>query len=67
MSGVRFGYDDGLEVLHGIDLVLAPGERVAVVGTTGAGKTTLGALVAGVREPREGEIRIMARTPGRVG
>jgi ATP-binding cassette, subfamily C, bacterial len=58
LSGVRFGYDDGPEVLHGIDLSLAPGERVAVVGTTGAGKTTLGALVAGVREPREGEIRI---------
>ncbi len=58
VSGVRFGYDDGPEVLHGIDLALAPGERVAVVGTTGAGKTTLGALVAGVREPREGEIRI---------
>jgi ATP-binding cassette, subfamily C, bacterial len=58
LSGVRFGYADGPEVLHGIDLCLAPGERVAVVGTTGAGKTTLGALVAGVREPREGEIRI---------
>ena len=58
LSRVRFGYDDGPEVLHGIDLTLAPGERVAVVGTTGAGKTTLGALAAGVREPREGEIRI---------
>ncbi len=58
LSGVRFGYDDGPDVLHGIDLTLAPGERVAVVGTTGAGKTTLGALVAGVRQPREGEIRI---------
>ena len=58
LSAVRFGYADGPEVLHGIDLVLAPGERVAIVGTTGAGKTTLGALVAGVRTPRYGEIRI---------
>ena len=58
LSGIRFGYDDGPEVLHGIDLTLVPGERVAVVGTTGAGKTTLGALAAGVREPREGEVRI---------
>jgi ATP-binding cassette, subfamily C, bacterial len=58
LTDVRFGYDDGPEVLHGITLTLAPGERVAVVGTTGAGKTTLGALVAGVREPREGEVRI---------
>ena len=58
LAGVRFGYEDGPEVLHGIDLALAPGERVAVVGTTGAGKTTLGALAAGVRDPREGEVRI---------
>ena len=57
-AGVRFGYDDGPEVLHGIDLTLAPGERVAVVGTTGAGKTTLGAIAAGVREPTQGEVRI---------
>ena len=58
LSGIRFGYEDGPEVLHGIDLALVPGERVAVVGTTGAGKTTLGALAAGVREPRDGEVRI---------
>ena len=58
LTGVRFGYDDGPEVLHGIDLDLAAGERVAVVGTTGAGKTTLGAIAAGVRAPRQGEVRI---------
>jgi ATP-binding cassette subfamily C protein len=58
IEGVRFAYDDGPEVLHGIDLELAVGERVAVVGTTGAGKTTLGAVVAGVREPTDGVVRI---------
>ena len=58
ISGVRFGYDDGPEVLHGIDLELAAGERVAVVGATGAGKTTLGMIAAGVRQPDQGEVRI---------
>jgi ATP-binding cassette subfamily C protein len=58
IEGVRFAYDDGPEVLHGIDLELAAGERVAVVGTTGAGKTTLGAVVAGVRTPTEGVVRV---------
>ena len=58
ISGVRFGYDDGPEVLHGIDLSLAAGERVAVVGATGAGKTTLGMIAAGVRQPDDGEVRI---------
>ena len=58
ISGVRFGYDDGPEVLHGIDLSLAPGERVAVVGATGAGKTTLGMIVAGVRQPDDGHVRV---------
>ena len=58
LDRIRFGYDDGPEVLHGIDLALAPGERVAVVGTTGAGKTTLGAIAAGVREPVQGQVRI---------
>jgi ATP-binding cassette subfamily C protein len=58
IEGIRFAYDDGPEVLHGIDLNLTSGERVAVVGTTGAGKTTLGAVVAGVRAPTEGMVRI---------
>ncbi|HWJ53874.1 MAG TPA: ABC transporter ATP-binding protein [Propionibacteriaceae bacterium] len=58
IEGIRFAYDDGPEVLHGIDLKLTSGERVAVVGTTGAGKTTLGAVVAGVRTPTEGMVRI---------
>ena len=52
LSGVRFGYEDGPEVLHGDrSRAWPPGERVAVVGATGAGKTTLGSIVAGVRQP----------------
>jgi ABC-type multidrug transport system fused ATPase/permease subunit len=43
--GVRFGYTPGRPVLDGIDLELAPGTTVAVIGHTGAGKTTLASLV----------------------
>jgi ATP-binding cassette, subfamily C, bacterial len=58
LRGVRFGYEDGPEVLHGIDLVVRPGEHVALVGASGAGKTTLAALVAGIHEPLDGRIEL---------
>jgi ATP-binding cassette subfamily C protein len=58
VSGVRFGYGPGHEVLHGVDLELAPGEHVALVGVSGAGKTTLAKLVAGVHEPSAGTIAL---------
>jgi ATP-binding cassette, subfamily C, bacterial len=54
LRDVRFAYDDGPDVLRGVDLDVAPGEHVAVVGASGAGKTTLAALVAGVHEVRSG-------------
>jgi ATP-binding cassette subfamily C protein len=58
LTGVRHAYDGGPEVLHGVDLEIAPGERVAVVGPSGAGKTTLGAVLAGVLEPTAGGVTI---------
>ena len=57
VRGVRFGYT-GKEVLHGVDLVLRPGERLAVVGPSGSGKSTLGKLVAGVHGPTSGSVRV---------
>ncbi|MDI1461645.1 ABC transporter ATP-binding protein [Catellatospora sp. KI3] len=51
---VVFGYSPGVPVLHGVTLRLAPGERVALVGTTGAGKSTLAAIAAGVLRPDSG-------------
>ena len=55
---VRFSYVDGRDVLHGVDLDVAPGERVAMVGPSGAGKSTLGRLLAGIHPPRTGAVEV---------
>jgi ABC-type multidrug transport system fused ATPase/permease subunit len=57
-EGVRFGYGGGPEVLHGIDLDIAPGTTVALVGHTGAGKSTIAKLLARFYDPRDGRITI---------
>ncbi|MER7188392.1 ABC transporter ATP-binding protein, partial [Streptomyces hyaluromycini] len=51
LTGVSHAYVPGRPVLHGVDLKVRPKERVALVGTTGAGKTTLARLVAGLHRP----------------
>lgn len=58
LRGVRFAYADSEEVLHGVDLDVAAGEHVAVVGASGAGKTTLAALVAGIHAPTAGVVEV---------
>ncbi|MCM2577146.1 ABC transporter ATP-binding protein [Streptomyces meridianus] len=58
VDGVHFAYDGGPDVLHGVGLALRPGERLALVGPSGAGKTTLGRLLAGVDAPRTGTITV---------
>ncbi|MCB0908708.1 MAG: ABC transporter ATP-binding protein, partial [Nocardioidaceae bacterium] len=55
---LRFAYREGHDVLHGIDLRLQPGERLAVVGPSGSGKSTLGRLLAGVNAPRTGRATV---------
>jgi ATP-binding cassette, subfamily B, bacterial len=56
---VHFGYgDEGPEVLHGIDLDVPPGTTVALVGHTGAGKSTIAKLLARFYDPRGGAITI---------
>ncbi|WP_416986618.1 ABC transporter ATP-binding protein [Streptomyces sp. T028] len=55
---VRFGYQDGSDVLHDIALRVPSGTRLALVGPSGAGKSTLGRLLAGIHAPREGRITL---------
>jgi len=56
MENVVFGYEPGRPVLRGIDLVALPGETIALVGSTGAGKTTLVSLIPRLFDPWEGRV-----------
>ncbi len=58
VRGLRAGYGV-MEVVHGVDLEVAPGELVALLGRNGAGKTTVLAATAGIRRGRnDGEVRL---------
>ena len=54
----RFGYGDGPDVLHDLDLDVPAGTTVALVGHTGAGKSTIAKLLARFYDPRDGRITI---------
>ncbi|HYJ57406.1 MAG TPA: ABC transporter ATP-binding protein [Mycobacterium sp.] len=58
VRGLRYTYPDGHVALDGIDLDIAPGERVALLGPNGAGKTTLMLHLNGVLTASEGTIEI---------
>jgi len=62
-ENVVFGYAAGTAVLHHVTLRVAPGEHVALVGRTGAGKSSIVHLLAGLYEPWGGTIRVAGRNP----
>ncbi len=55
---VTFGYATDAPVLHDIGVTIEPGQRVALVGPTGAGKSTLAKLMMRFYDPREGAVRL---------
>jgi ATP-binding cassette subfamily B protein/subfamily B ATP-binding cassette protein MsbA len=57
-DGVGFTYPDGTDVLHDISFAAAPGEMVALVGLTGAGKTTLVSLIPRLYDATAGRVLI---------
>jgi ATP-binding cassette subfamily B protein len=63
LDDVAFGYTAGRPVLHGISLSVAAGEHVALVGRTGAGKTSALHLLAGLYAPWAGTVRVASRDP----
>ncbi|MFO7711772.1 MAG: ABC transporter ATP-binding protein [Dehalococcoidia bacterium] len=57
-DGVSFGYSPGTRILHDINLTVAPGETVAIVGRTGAGKSSLVNLITRFYEVDEGRVTV---------
>ncbi|MEV4877551.1 ABC transporter ATP-binding protein [Streptomyces cyaneofuscatus] len=58
VKGVGYSYVPGHEVLKDVELLVRPGERLAVVGRSGAGKSTLGKLLSGVDVPDTGHVLV---------
>jgi NHLM bacteriocin system ABC transporter peptidase/ATP-binding protein len=67
IEGLTFGYNPlAKPLIEGFDLDLPPGSRVALVGGSGSGKSTIGRLVAGLYEPWSGRITIDGRARGEI-
>jgi ATP-binding cassette subfamily B protein len=58
LEGVSFAYDQGPEVLHDVDLQLGAGTTLALIGPTGAGKSTVAKLIARFYDPGEGRVTL---------
>jgi ATP-binding cassette subfamily B protein len=56
LENVRFGHEGDHAVLDGLDLHVAPGESVALVGATGSGKSTVAGLLARLYDPEDGRV-----------
>ena len=63
---IGFGYQPNRPILNGFSLNIEPGQKVALVGSSGAGKSTVGRLLFRFYDPTEGEIRIDGQAIHRV-
>lgn len=58
LQGVEFAYPDGTSALNGVDLAIEAGERVAILGPNGGGKTTLALHLNGILAPEAGSLTV---------
>lgn len=56
VTNLRYSYEKGTEILHGISASFTPGKITALIGANGCGKSTLLNLIAGILKPEDGEI-----------
>ena len=61
LRNVHFSYEEGREVLRGVDLAVESGQRIGLVAPNGAGKTTLFHLIVGLLHPTAGEIEVFGK------
>lgn len=66
LSGASLVHGNGTRALHSVDLNIAAGERVALIGPSGAGKTSLLRLLATLQRPSEGELALLDTQPWRL-
>lgn len=67
ISDMSFSYEGrDQEIFRGFELTVKEGESVILAGRTGAGKSTLVKLIAGLYQPGQGEVRVFGRTPDSV-
>ena len=67
LIGVRLSFRSAggtLEILRGADLAVCAGERIAVIGPSGSGKSSLIAVAAGLEQPTGGQVRLLGRDLG---
>nr|WP_242521614.1 ABC transporter ATP-binding protein [Motiliproteus sp. SC1-56] len=67
VENIHFGYRDDEEVLRGVSLAIEPGEKVALVGASGGGKSTLIQVILGLYPPRAGRVLFGGVPAERIG